>query len=102
MENIYTQLMQYVNYFQIVNSVFGKLGENLAAQHDMSLIFDEDSFLKEMLNPFYKSHSIVDDDICLIEKYKERIELKRPVQISAAILELAKAEMYRYFYKGLL
>ena len=69
-------------------------------QHDLSIIFDEETFQKEMLNPFYKDHSIIDDDIILIEKYKESIQLNRPVQISAAILELAKAEMYRYWYKG--
>lgn len=87
-------------------------------QHDLSIVFDEETFQKEMLNPFYKDHSIIDDDIILIgkpikivktpphllicfsEKYKESIQLNRPVQISAAILELAKAEMYRYWYKG--
>ena len=68
-------------------------------QHDMAIIFDSDSFEKALNNPFYKSHSIVDNDICLIERYKERIKLNRPVQISSAILELAKAEMYRYYYK---
>ena len=65
------------HYFYL--AVFGKFGENLIKQSDLSAIFYEDEFTTELLSPFYKNHLIVSEDLCLIEKYKEKVELNRPV-----------------------
>ena len=41
---------------------------------------------------------MLNEDLVVEEKFKDVVELDRPVQIASAILELAKHEMYRFFY----
>ena len=65
----------------------------------MKVISTRQEFNREILDPFYKSHQILNEDLAVVEKYKDLVELDRPVQIASAILELAKHEMYRFFYK---
>ena len=82
-----------------VNSVYGKFGENLMTQTIMKVISTKEDFAREILDPYYKSHQILSENLILVEKYKEEVELDRPVQIASTILELAKHEMYRFFYQ---
>ena len=84
-----------------VNSVYGKFGENVLNQVDMSVVHDVQSFNREIINPYYKSHHILSENCVMVEKYKDHVQLNKPVQISSAILELAKLQMYNYYYKVL-
>ena len=37
---------------------YGKFGENLLKQFDVALVTNLDDFRRQLMNPFYKSHSI--------------------------------------------
>ena len=85
-----------------MNSVYGKFGENVLKQTEQEVIYDAKSFDKNVLSPYYKSHQIIHENLMIVEKYKDFISLDKPVQISSAILELAKYSMYSFYYKVLL
>lgn len=84
-----------------MNSVYGKFGENVLKQTEQEVIYDAKSFDKNVLSPYYKSHQIIHENLMVIEKYKDFISLDKPIQISSAILELAKYSMYKFYYKEL-
>lgn len=65
----------------------------------MKIITNRNDFNREILDPFYKGHKILSENLVVVEKYKECVQLDRPIQIASAILEIAKHEMYRFFYK---
>lgn len=85
-----------------MNSVYGKFGENVLKQTAQEVIYDSKTFDKNVLSPYYKSHQIIHENLMIVEKYKDFISLDKPVQISSAILELAKYSMYSFYYKVLL
>jgi hypothetical protein len=85
-----------------VNSVYGKFGENVLKQTEQEVVFDEGTFNKNVLSPYYKSHQIINENLVVVEKYKDHISLNKPIQIASAILELAKFTMYNYFYNVLI
>ena len=65
----------------------------------MKVVRTKEDFNREILDPYYKSHHVLNENLVIVEKFKDLVELDRPVQIASAILELAKHEMYRFFYK---
>lgn len=73
-----------------VNSVYGKFGENVVNQTNMDVVNNRADFNKLILDPYYKSHQIIGDDLVIVEKYKDAVELDRPVQLASCILELGK------------
>ena len=85
-----------------VNSVYGKFGENVLKQTEQEVVYDQASFNKNVLSPYYKSHKILNENLVIVEKYKDFVSLNKPVQIASAILELAKFTMYNYYYNVLL
>ena len=75
---------------------------NVLKQTAQEVIYDAKTFDKNVLSPYYKSHQIIHENLMIVEKYKDFISLDKPVQISSAILELAKYSMYSFYYKVLL
>ena len=73
-----------------VNSVYGKFGENVVNQTNMDVVNNRADFNRLILDPYYKSHQIIGDDLVIVEKYKDAVELDRPVQLASCILELGK------------
>ena len=76
--------------------------ENVLKQTEQEVVYDQASFNKNVLSPYYKSHKILNEDLVIVEKYKDFVSLDKPVQIASAILELAKYTMYNYYYNVLL
>lgn len=75
--------------------MYGKFGENLINQSSMKIVCTKEDFNREILDPYYKSHQILNENLIIVEKFKEVVELDRPIQIASSILELAKHEMVR-------
>ena len=75
---------------------------NVLKQTEQEVVYDQASFNKNVLSPYYKSHKILNEDLVIVEKYKDFVSLDKPVQIASAILELAKYTMYNYYYNVLL
>ena len=76
--------------------------ENVLKQTEQEVVYDQASFNKNVLSPYYKSHKILNEDLVIVEKYKDFVSLDKPVQIASAILELAKYIMYNDYYNVLL
>lgn len=55
-------------------------------------------FLKKVRQPQYKSHTIISKNMVLVERCKAKLVLDKPLFIAAAVLDIAKASMYKYHY----
>ena len=76
-------------------SCYGKFAENLIKQTDIKLVSETEEFEKLLSSPFYKSHTVISEEYCIVENFKKNIELNRPSQLGVSILEFAKEIMFK-------
>lgn len=97
----------YINVFkQIVNSLFGKLQENIHKRTNFKLINNEKKIsskterkrLRLLANPLVKDFVIFNSDMVGIEMVRERVLFNRSIIMGACILEKAKNYMNKIFY----
>jgi hypothetical protein len=55
-------------------------------------------FAKKVRQPQYKCHTILTKNMVLVERCRAKLVLDRPLFIAAAVLDIAKACMYKYHY----
>ncbi len=82
-----------------VNSLYGKTIERVEKRLNFNLYVDERKARKHIASPFFKSSVIFKENLIGIHKYKTTIELNKPIQIGAAVLELSKLYMYETLYE---
>lgn len=83
------------------NSVFGKRMENVRNRRDINLRFTGTKLYNKIIsNPMYKGGGdCVEGTLFTLEKEKAVIELNMPIFIGAAILDLSKLHMWRFWYR---
>ena len=88
-------------YKLVNNSLFGKTLENPFKYKKFSVRQAQQNSSSGRINSFLSEvkNFIPIDDYFLCELENKNICLNRPVQLGFAILELAKLEVYRFFYK---
>jgi hypothetical protein len=87
------------NYYKLGNnSVFGKTLENVRGRSRCEMIFSEKRFQKVIKELQYKSHDIINQDTVLVERYKNKVVLNKPVYAGAVILQRSKLQMYYWYY----
>lgn len=67
-------------------------------QTNMYFVFNHEDFEASLASPFYKCHKIINDTTILVEEFKPKVFLNRPIQIGVSILERSKEIMYKYFF----
>ena len=81
------------------NSTFGKFIENARNYIEVVLCHDEKSLRKHCLGQHVSNFKIINENLVAIMKKPNEIELKKPLAVGFAILELSKLFMYKSYVK---
>ena len=78
--------------FKLVNnSVYGKTMENIRKHGDFELVNTAERFQKLVNKPTYKHRHIINDELVIVEKDKQTIELNKPIYMGMSIYSLLHA-----------
>ena len=84
------------NYFEkdffelMINSVYGKTGENLQERINVRLINNTEDLLKSISRTTYNAHKIFDKHFAAIHEIKPVLILSKPIYFGFTVLELSK------------
>jgi hypothetical protein len=84
------------------NSIFGKCCQSARKQRDIELINDNERAKKMLSDHRVTNFTRYDDNLVTVERKKTCVTLDRPVYLAAAILELSKLVIFKFFYQVLL
>ena len=74
----------------MINSVYGKIMENLRKRINVRLVNNEKDFLKYTSKPTHVTHKIFDKNYAAIHEIKPVLTLKKPIYVRFSDLELSK------------
>ena len=80
------------------NSVFGKTMENIRKHRNITLVNNEDEYLKNVMKSNFKSGTLLGSDLMGCEMGKAKVVMSKPVYLGQAILDLSKMVMYEFHY----
>jgi hypothetical protein len=87
------------DYFKLMNnSVFGKTVENVRKRQNIKLFNNGKQVSKLIMKPTYKHRTVIDENMILVHDINNKLKLNKPIYVGWAILELAKFEMYKFWY----
>jgi len=90
------------DFFKLMNnSVFGKTIQNVRKERRMKVVNDWNGKAGAAVltaKPHFKDHIILDEDTALIELYKTKVCLNKPIYVGATVLDLSKHLMYDFHY----
>ena len=82
-----------------INSLFGKLCENLKLRRDVKIVSTSQDLMKYVRKPLFERGTIYDEErFAGIELRKGRICLNKPRYVGAAVLSLSKTVLYDFHY----
>ncbi len=88
-----------MEFFKLmINSVFGKLMEDVRKHSKIELVTTEKRLNKIVKKPSYKRHVIFGEELVAVESMKTKICLNKPVYAGFSVLELSKTLMYDFHY----
>ena len=79
----------------MINSVYGKIMENLRKRINVRLINNAD-FLKYTSKPTYITHKVFGKDYAAIHKIKPVLILNKPIYVGFAVQDFSKWKMYDF------
>ena len=82
----------------MINSVFGKIMENLRKRINVRLVNNEKDFFKYTSRQTYVTHKIFHNDYAAIYEIKPVLILNKPIYVGFTVLELSKWLMYDFHY----
>ena len=80
------------------NSVFGKTMEDIRKHRNIRLVNNEEEYLKNVMEPNFKSGTLLGPDLMGCEMGKVRVVMNKPVHLGQVILDLSKTIMYEFHY----
>ena len=87
------------DFFKLMNnSMFGKTMENIRNHKDIRLATNEETYLKLVMKPNFKSGLRFGEYLMGCEMGKIKMEMNKPVYLGQAILDLSKTIMYEFHY----
>ena len=87
------------DFFKLMNnSVFGKTMENIRKHTNIKLVTSEDTYLKTVKKPNFKSGVLFGENLMGCEMEKTKVVMNKPVYLGQAILDLSKLIMYEFLY----
>ena len=87
------------NLFKLmINSVFGKLMENLRKRINVELINNAKDYLRCVGKPTFVSQKIFNKNLVAVQNIKSILLLNKPINIGFSILELSKLLMFDFHY----
>ena len=91
---------EFENFFKLViNSVFGKIMENVRNRRDLKLVTTNERRKKLVSEPNYHSCKRFNDNFMAIEIRKTQVEMFKPIYVEQALLDISKTLMYEFSYE---
>ena len=84
------------------NSMFGKTMEHIRNHKDMRLVTNEGKYRKLVIKPNFKGGRKFSKNLMGVEVGKSKFNMKKPVYLGQAILDLSKLVMYEFHYDYML
>ena len=72
--------------------------ENVRTRVNIELLTTENSAIKQIAKPFFKSAKRFHDELIAVHLQKPKLEFNRPIQVGFAILDISKVHMYHFHY----
>ena len=72
--------------------------ENVRKRCNLIIRKNEESTLKYIAKPTFKDLIKINNTFFLINKFRDKVELKKPMYVGVAVLDYSKLLMYRYHY----
>ena len=82
----------------MINSVYGKIMENVWKRISVRLVNNEKDFLKYTSRPTHITHKIFSKNYAAIHEIKPVLTLNKPIYVGFTVLELSKLLMYDFHY----
>ena len=82
----------------LINSVFGKLMENVRKYRDVHLISNVRQHRLYTSRPQFKRFTIHSEDLVMVELNKTKVQLNKPIYCGFTVLDLSKLHMYKFHY----
>ena len=87
------------DFFKLmINSIYGKIMENLRKRINVRLVNNEKDFLKYTGRPTYVTHKLFDEGYAAIHEIKPVLVLSKPIYVRFTVSELSKWMMYDFHY----
>ena len=74
----------------MINSVYGKIMENLRKRINVRLVNNKRDFSKYTSRPTHITHKIFDKNYAAIHEIKPVLMLNKPIHVGLTVLELSK------------
>ena len=74
----------------MINSVYGKIMENLRKRINVRLVNNKRDFSKYTSRPTHITHKIFDKNYAAIHEIKPVLMLNKPIYVGLTVLELSK------------
>ena len=85
------------DFFKLmINSVYGKMIENLRKRINARLGNNAKDFLKYTSRPTYVTNKLFDEDYIAIHEIKPVLVLNKPIYVGFTVLDLSKWMMYDF------
>ncbi len=85
----------------LANSVFGKMLENKANRRNLKIVTTQHEFAKHVSHPLCELVTPLGEHTALIENASQTVKMDSPIQVGAAILDLAKLALFSFVYDKL-
>ena len=87
------------DFFKLmINSVYGKMMENLRKRINVRLVNNKKCFLKYTSRPTYVTHKLFDKDYAAIHEIKPVLVFNKLIYVGFTVLDLSKWMMYDVHY----
>jgi hypothetical protein len=83
------------------NALFGKTIENERKRKNIRITNTKKKLKTYTSKPTFKRTTLIDKDLVLVHLMKECTELRRPIYIGQAVLDISKLRMYQLYYDQL-
>ena len=83
---------------QMNNSVYAKTMENVREHGDYELVNTPERFQKPVNKPLFKHRYIINEDLAMVEKDKQTVELNKPIFMGMSMLDCSKIHTYSFYY----
>ena len=91
-------ILRYRLFKKRNNSVYGKTTENVRKRSNIRIANFKDIALKHIAKPSFNSHIKINDNLIIIHRYKNLVNLKKLFHLVVSSLDYSKLLMYHYHY----
>ena len=85
-------------YKLAINSIYGKLVQNVRDQTEVVFVQDERHLARQLRNPAFSTFRILNENCAVFFMKKRLVRMNKPYICGFTVVDLAKEHMYKVFY----